>query len=86
MWAAAAYAAGCRGTGPVAICAQARRGCGGCCSRGSASLLFPGPCIPAFPRAVHEAVAGHLSQSWEPAVVCPELFASHENFFSFGLQ
>jgi len=71
MWAAAAYAAGCRGTGPVAICTQA------CCAGGALR-----PCLPG---AGHETAAGHPAQSWEPAVVCPELFTSHKSFF-FGLQ
>lgn len=80
MWAAAAaHAAGCRGTGPIAICAQACWGCVGRRSWGSASL-------PAFPGAVHKPVAGHPAQSGEPAVVCPELFVSRESFFSFELQ
>lgn len=33
------------------------------------------PCLP-----VLEPGAGHPAQSWEPVVLCPELFTSHEFF------
>lgn len=73
MWAAAAaaYAAGCGGTSPVTICVQACWGSGKHCCWGSVSLPFPGPCLS----------QGQVIQlSWEPAVLCPGLFASHEFF------
>ena len=47
--------------------------------------VLGGLCVPAFPGAGHKTAAGHPAQSWEPAVVCPELFTSHKSFF-FGLQ